>query len=282
VVDLVLLGMTPLMHCAAAGHARGVGLLLRLGGAEAARLQDVEHRDALDHALTGRGDVGVVKRLVDAGLAVAGNSRLAKAAASGELLPLQLLVEAAGVDVARAEAGEALHAAARAGHVSVARWMLQQLSANVSTAEPDSGARALHLAAFAGHLAVVEELLAEDADPAAPDTDLLRPLHYAALTLGRVRLQRQKAVMETLVRYGGEALWAVPANNSLTPLHLAAASGDVELARWLVVERRVMDPRLKSAGTTAAMAAESANHSGLATSLRAWEAKFWAEGPMEL
>jgi ankyrin repeat protein len=160
--------------------------------------------------------------------------------------------------------------------------MLQQLGVNASAAERDSGARALHLAAFAGHLAIVEELLAADADPAEPDADLLRPLHYAALTLGRVRFQRQKAVMEALVRSGGEALWAVTANNSLTPLHLAAASGDVELARWLVAERRVMDPRLKSAGTTAAMAAESGNHSGLAASLRAWEAKFWAEGPTEL
>eukprot|EP00811_Abedinium_folium_P017237 NODE_2615_length_2179_cov_7.925926.p1 GENE.NODE_2615_length_2179_cov_7.925926~~NODE_2615_length_2179_cov_7.925926.p1 ORF type:complete len:567 (+),score=109.33 NODE_2615_length_2179_cov_7.925926:87-1703(+) len=104
-------GVTPLMHCAASGHRRAVGLLLRLGGPQASLYQDDAGRDALSHALAGRGDVGVVTRLLAAGLPAKHGDRAAAAARCGEFEALRVLAAAGapmdGAVLVAAEAGNA-------------------------------------------------------------------------------------------------------------------------------------------------------------------------------
>lgn len=215
----------------------------------------------------------MVARLLKAGLPASG--RLQEAARLGELPVLRLLADASGN--ASSDAGLALREAAQAGHAKVVRWLTGELLAPVDEADFDTGATALHLAVLAGHLAAARALLEAGADSAVRDKDLLSPMHYAATTHGRVRLSRQKELMETLVRHGGHGLWNAFANEGLTPLHLAAAANDAGLARWLVLERRVADPGIAAAGVTPAGAAAQANHTALAASLHAWAAQTWGE-----
>lgn len=261
-------GATALMHCAAAGHARGVGLLLRLGGAEAATVADDDGQDALGHALAGRGDLGVVERLVKSGARLH-DGRVLAAARLGEPALLRMLV-----GMSRAAPG-ALLEAAQAGHGACVEMLLRDFGA--AHERSADGATPLHLAALAGHLGAARALLAGGADPRAADQDGMSPMHHAALSKGRAQPARQREVMEALAERAPE-LWEAPGGRGLTPLHLAAAAGDEELARWLVLGKAVADPlRADDTGLTAAAVAEQEGQGVVAELLRSWEEE--REGP---
>ncbi|CAE8595256.1 unnamed protein product [Polarella glacialis] len=266
-------GMTPLMHCATAGHGRGVGLLLRFGTDEDALRRDNSGVDALGHALLGRGDVGAVERLLAAGLSPEG--RLVDAARLGDPDLVKLLAKAG------AQTDGAMLAAARSGHAGNIR-MLVQLGATTTEQEQETEATPVHLAAMFGHLGALRALLQWRADPGALDADNLTAMHYAATTAGRVPPRRQQDIIEALLDAGGKSLGSQRGARGFTPLHLAAASGDAMLVRWLVLEKQI-DPGAKDeGGDTPARAAVQANHTELADLLRGWE-KTWNTGKdMEL
>jgi len=256
-------GMTPLMHCAAAGNAQGVGLLLRVGGPDAAFFIDSTSRDALDHALAGRGDTGVVHRLLQGGLSA--NNRLSAAAQLGEAEVLSLLASHG------APTEGALHEAAKAGHTSAVEVLIGDLGVAVDDHEEEGGATALHLAALGGHLGASEALLRYGADAASLDSDGLTAMHYAASTGGRANLERQKAVTRRLLDAGGVGLLEARGPGGVTPLHLAAATGDGSFAAWLVLEHGGADPEAQNdAGETPADVAAKAGHAELAEALRSW------------
>merc|ERR1712070_1023811 len=100
-------------------------------------------------------------------------------------------------------------------------------------AESDSGASSLHLAALAGHHALVRLLIAAGASSFWKDSNGLSPMHYAALSKGRVQSERQHEVMKALAHDGGEGLWQQSDARGATVLHYVAASGDLDLAEWL-------------------------------------------------
>jgi len=255
---------TPLMCCAAAGHAQGVGLLLRFGGAAAAReALDSNAHDALDHAVAGRGDAGVISRLLSAGLKAEG--KLRAAVRLGELAPLRLLVNAG------ASTSGAMVEAARTGHVKVIGALLNDFGAVLDEREPDGGATSLHLAALGGHLSVVRALLLSGLNVTERDDDGLSAMHYATLAQGAVSPSRQRLVMEALAEAGGQDVWQLVDQRKATPLHFAAASGDIELVRWLVWDRAVADPHVLDArGATPADVAEESKHTEVSALLRSW------------
>eukprot|EP00445_Apocalathium_hangoei_P011083 CAMPEP_0203869042 /NCGR_PEP_ID=MMETSP0359-20131031/17479_1 /ASSEMBLY_ACC=CAM_ASM_000338 /TAXON_ID=268821 /ORGANISM="Scrippsiella Hangoei, Strain SHTV-5" /LENGTH=692 /DNA_ID=CAMNT_0050787591 /DNA_START=47 /DNA_END=2122 /DNA_ORIENTATION=+ len=253
-------GMTPLMHCAAAGHAQGVGLLLRFGGRESAAKVDGQNRDALAHALTGRGDEGVITRLLSAGLPAEG--RLLDVARLGELGALRLLFGAG------ASTSGAVLEAARVGHSALVRELVGEMGASVYEIDTEDGATPLHLAALGGHIGATRALLALRADPSKADSEGLTPLHYVATTGRRSGVERPRELLQLLVGAGGDALLAARSKIGLTVLHLAAAAGDRALVEWLLSSERgaaVVDPSATDAsGVTPAAAAEAAGHVAVA------------------
>merc|ERR1712107_411757 len=85
-----------------------------------------------------------------------------------------------------------------------------------------------------------------------------------------VPLIRIQEVMEALAASGGPQLWNARASSGgITPLHLAAATGDHGLVRWLVLERRVGDPNvLDDKGMSALDMVEQANQTTVSEVLR--------------
>eukprot|EP00928_Gymnodinium_smaydae_P037783 TRINITY_DN26188_c0_g3_i1.p1 TRINITY_DN26188_c0_g3~~TRINITY_DN26188_c0_g3_i1.p1 ORF type:complete len:756 (+),score=152.95 TRINITY_DN26188_c0_g3_i1:60-2270(+) len=278
-------GLTPLALCAARGHARGVGLLLKFSGKDAVTTKDRDGRDALRHALAGRADAGVVRRLLDARASIssAGDGGLARSAAGvGESETLRLLL-AAG-----ASPDGALHEAARAGHAATVRELLlftsQQLrqpqhephsnedaersvAAFVNSLGDEEQATPLHMAGLQGHIACVRVLLNARADVTIQDADGLLPIHYAAMSVGRARLHRQREVLEALA--AGD--WQRSDKRGATALHFAAATGDLDLAQWLAVDAGTIDPcTTDGEGNSPAASALQLNHTKLAKALEKW------------
>src|SRR5262245_12399309 len=89
------------------------------------------------------------------------------------------LKSGADVNSARADGVSALHLAASAGNVEIAR-VLMTAGANVGASTVLLGTRPLHMAAENGHSDVVDLLLARGADPNAADRLGTTPLMLAA------------------------------------------------------------------------------------------------------
>merc|ERR1711862_553014 len=88
-------------------------------------------------------------------------------------------------------------------------------------------------------------------------------------------------VVESLVHTGGQSLWRHRAIGGLLPLHIVAARGDVDLARWLVEEQQVPDAHAPDAsGATPAVLADRANHTELARLFREWQAEAPSRGEL--
>ena len=107
------------------------------------------------------------------------------AAAHGDLDTIKgLLKSGADVNSARADGVSALHLAAGAGNVEIAR-VLMTAGANVAASTVLLGTRPLHMAAENGHADVVNLLLAHGADPNAADrlgtthTTIRRPFDWS-------------------------------------------------------------------------------------------------------
>mmetsp|Transcript_43008 Transcript_43008/g.113330 ORF Transcript_43008/g.113330 Transcript_43008/m.113330 type:complete len:660 (-) Transcript_43008:169-2148(-) len=249
-------GATPLMLCAATGHAKAVGLLLRMGP-EAAHWADHSGQDVLDYALTS-GVHGVIGRLLEFGLPVVreGLNRVLMAARLGQMVAVRLLAEAGG-----SVAGAVLEAS-RSGHVSTVQTLVSDFGADTSERD-DQFSTPLHLAALNGHLSVIRLLLDIGVDATSVDAGGMTPLHYGCMTKARVQLSLQKQMLQILAIAG----WWQLDFQGHAPLHFAAASGDTELVKWLA--QQAADPGVvKSNGATAADLAEQEGHSEVATFLR--------------
>ncbi|XP_069168790.1 serine/threonine-protein phosphatase 6 regulatory ankyrin repeat subunit A-like [Procambarus clarkii] len=125
-----------------------------------------------------------------------------------------------------------LNWAAIKGHNEVVRELIDK-GANLE-AKTEEGNTALHVAAVKGHERCVETLLRAGADPNSRDNDDMTPLHLAALSNheGVVR------VLLNPVECGPHAVvcdrHAVDKCKS-TALHIAAATGALEVAEYLVM-----------------------------------------------
>jgi ankyrin len=102
---------------------------------------------------------------------------------------------------------------------------------NNINAKTGDGVTPLHLAAFEGRADVVELLVAAGADVNAPDNDGDRPIHYAArrghnavVAMLEAKGAVSDATVESLLKIGA------------TPLHQAAAMGDLKQARALLAQ----------------------------------------------
>eukprot|EP00931_Biecheleriopsis_adriatica_P039118 TRINITY_DN22383_c0_g1_i1.p1 TRINITY_DN22383_c0_g1~~TRINITY_DN22383_c0_g1_i1.p1 ORF type:complete len:638 (-),score=118.38 TRINITY_DN22383_c0_g1_i1:80-1813(-) len=248
---------TPLMYCAARGHARGVGLLLHFLQQEDVLHKDASGKDAMGHALAGRGDLGVTQRLLKAGLSF--EHLLPAAAELGDPYLLTYLVEHG------ARLDRAMLASARAGHAANIKTLLQ-LGAEAVEFDAESAATPLHLAAFNGHTSAMRALLTAGADAMIRDADNLTAMHYAAGTGHRVSHERQKQIFTALADAGSQSLKP----EALQPLHIAAANGDTELVRWLVFNQSADLTAIDAQGTTPAEAAAQGNHAALAELMKSW------------
>lgn len=155
------------------------------------------------------------------------DSPVADAAMRGNFEQVRSLLEAgADVNAAQGDGMTALHWAAEAGRLQLARALL------VAGANPDAATRIgdytpLHLAARQGQAALVGALLEAGAQPSRRSTaGGARPLHFAAAA-GSV------ASLQALLAAGAD-INAAEESRGQTPLIWAAAANRVEALRYLL------------------------------------------------
>ena len=138
--------------------------------------------------------------------------------------------------------------AAQSGDV---RALARRLQADPDrcTAYSADGWTALHLAAYFGHAAAVRLLLERGADVHARSTNdtANTPLHAALAGA------REAATVGLLLDHGADV--NAPAGAGVTPLHLAAARGDLALIDRLLAQGAVPTP-MEGGATPADLAAE--------------------------
>ena len=134
---------------------------------------------------------------------------------------------------------EAMHAAARKGHVDAMRW-LQAQGADVNARHKKYGSTPMHRAAYNGHVDAMRWLQAQGADVNARDKYGSTPMHEAARN-GHVDamrwLQAQGADVNARNDYGN------------TPMHYAAYNGQVDAMRWLQAQGADVNARNDSGDT---------------------------------
>ena len=121
-----------------------------------------------------------------------------------------------------------LHNAAAGGHSSAARFLVQELGANVNDKDSE-GCTPLHAAAQNGHADAARVLVKElDADVNSKTTKGATPLHSGAenghADVVRVLVKELNADVNSKI------------SNGSTPLHFGAQSGHTDVARVLVKE----------------------------------------------
>ncbi len=117
-------------------------------------------------------------------------------------------------------------------------------------ARSSDGWTALHLAAFMGHAAVARLLLDHDADLEAVSTNSIanRPLHAALAG------KESTEVIELLIARGADVNARVELD--ITPLHLAAARGNMPITRRLIALKADPAARMTDGKRPADFAAE--------------------------
>ncbi len=191
----------------------------------------------------GKGELAIVKLLLDNGAAVNGIKQpdwtpLHYAAGNGHKAVVDLLLSQGAIADARTESGVTpLHLAAFNGYTVVAKTLLEagasvnaRLSGDVSSGPGlrgylplHAGQTPLHAAAEAGYPSLVELLISKGADINAEDARGRTPLSYAAEA-------RNEAMAKGLL-----AAHADPNAGRLNlPLNLAAHNGDVPLLELLL------------------------------------------------
>ena len=153
---------------------------------------------------------------------------------------------------------QAMHEAARKGHVDAMRW-LQAQGADVN-ARNDYGSTPMHLAAHYGHVDAMRWLQAQGADVNARDKkygDI--PMHDAAWN-------GQVDAMRWLQAQGADV--NAQDDNGNTPMHRAAERGHVDAMRWLQAQGADVNAR-DDYGRTPLGAAERGGETKAANWLRA-------------
>jgi ankyrin repeat protein len=132
--------------------------------------------------------------------------------------------------------GEALHAAATTGYVTIIEYLLK---AGGDVEEEGHGKwRALHWAASYHRFEAVSYLLKIGARPDPRDTDFLTPLHCACFEpSSKFETDRAKATVELLIAHCPAMIHARDSYGRL-PLHIAAASGFAEAIITLLAHDR--------------------------------------------
>lgn len=156
-----------------------------------------------------------------------------------------------------------LHMACSRGHLEIAK-LLHEKGADISIASSIAHVQATHHAAQHGRLAVLEFLVSKGADINAKQTNNDSPL-ISFLRSGRnVNL---RASVEFLVGLGADI--NVVGDMEWTVLHYAAYSGDVELTRWLIEEKKLNPMQREAAfGREPLHLAAASGHVGILSYLR--------------
>ena len=198
-------------------------LLAHVGAGDAAALVDLQGRSAL-HSAAAAGHASAVHALLDAGLQatatdVAGHTPMASAAAAGSVECVKRLL-AAGADVTSTSGAPGLlELAAGAGAMDVCEVLLKT-KADVN-AQSASGRTALHAAARAGHLAVAKQLV--DAGASLTLRDRTDRLAFEHLQDALARGEGQWLVsMSKLRSLRGGAPAARPDRPSAVPISLSS------------------------------------------------------------
>lgn len=159
--------------------------------------------------------------------ATLGESPVADAAMRGDIEEIRSLIDTgADVDAPQGDGMTALHWAAEAGTLDMARVLLEA-GANTDLSTRNGAYVPLHLAARAGHDAVVELLLAAGADASATTTSGSATALHLAAAAGNARS------VQALLQHGAE----VDVRESewgQTPLMFAAARGRLPVVEALL------------------------------------------------
>jgi ankyrin repeat protein len=153
---------------------------------------------------------------------------LIQAARSGDAITVRALLEQGqDVNAATGDGMTALHAAAEAGHASIAEDLIAH-GASVEAKTRIGSYTPLHLAALGGHPAVAEALLRAGADPNAVTTSSgVTPLHLAAAAFDGAE------TVAILLEHGADPN-AREASAGQTALMFAAAENRADAIRELI------------------------------------------------
>ena len=157
-----------------------------------------------------------------------------------------VLLSVAGVRAA--DGAVPLVDAVKAGDPSAVLSLLEQ-KADVNAAEAD-GMTALHWAAYEDHADMVQMLLTAGADPKATSRSGITPLSLATENGNAL-------IVERLMQAGADPNAAASGH---TALHVAAHTGDVEIAKILVAHGATVDAREAWFSETPLMLAAAENH----------------------
>ena len=262
--DAVYSGFTPLLLSAAAGHLQVVRPLLAHAASTSATSPDGS--TAL-HFAAEYGHADVAEALLRAGAPVEaakpgdGTRPLHRAAENGKAAVVEVLLRAgASVDAAAAGEWRPLLLSLVRSHAALAVSLLEA-GASPHHARED-GTLPLHAATRLGSSALVEALLDRGARIDAADKAGETALHRAVSDRG-------SASVPLLLRRGASAA-AATSDYLQTPLHVAAAQGDLASAAELVAHGASAAARDRF-GVTPQYAAAYHGHRGVAELLRGGE-----------
>ena len=219
-------GMTPLHYAATYGQIQSVLTLLRLGGRESMTKIAGTHGTPLHRAVAG-GHKDIVSLLLIEGCPInvvnsRGRSVLHFAAQYGELHIMEMLVEQ-GLDVNDGddEGWTPFHDAANCGQLESVCTLLRLGGRESMTKVAGTRGTPLHQAVGKGHKDIVSLLLNEGCPINVVNSRGRSVLHFAA-QYGKFHM------MEMLVEQGLDVNIAIGDDEGWTPLHDAAACGQLE------------------------------------------------------
>lgn len=225
-------------------------------------------RDPWSDALAAK-DLAAIELLLDVDTTdpnrstVDGKTALMFAAQQGDAaLVARLLTAGADVNASNANGGTALMYAALGGDAAVAELLLSAGARHDATAK--LGWTAFEVAAVKGHTAVARKLLEAGANPDVRDTYQWTPLMRAADTR---RLEFVRMLLDET-----DADLSARQESGATPLHIAAATGDIAMV-MLLVNRGADRTATDGGGKTAADVARSRGHADLADYLAGTETR---------